>query len=789
MKSLSIKNMGGVTIVLLGVAVALLVSGCNQLEGEQGLPGADSATAEDGLPGTDGVPGDPGPTGAPFPGVLPAVITCSIEGVTIASKPVVRFSLRDQNGNPFAFLPANRIRFTIAKLVEFDNGEPSYWQSYINRVETVDADGPGNPGDTAIQANYETATAGTLTNHNDGSYSYEFSFDVASVTSPISVSYEPGLTHRVALQISGGGLPIENGTFNFRPSDGATTGLYSRSIVKNESCNECHGELRLHGSRTQVDYCVTCHNPGTVDANTGNIVDFKVMIHKIHRGKNLPSVVSGGSYAIVGYRDNTHDYSELGYPQDIRSCNKCHDPADSETPDAANWQNVASVEACGSCHDDKDFSGSPGPGQVGHTGGNPMPNTLCVFCHTSGGFADTVAASHGFPERVADEAAKFSYNIDSLSYSAPDLTIVYYVSDPTNSDAKYDLTDALGPMVAGNRLTVALGWDTSDYTNEGSLGKPSRALELNGLDIGAGLTATDNGDGTYTIVTTLPAEAQAAGTVAVMINGHPNVDVVTDVYPLTTASTQIPVPNEIAYVAINDATKQPRRDVVDVDKCKNCHGTLTLHGSGQTDRTDACVICHNPNNTDIYRRPVTAFNEGVVPGVETTDGKKEESIDFKTMIHAIHAAGKRDDPLVIYGYAFPPAENSGTEHVFSKSEVHFPGILNNCETCHLPGTYTVPLVSDVLPNTVNTDPAATTPADDNDSTLLLPADDFNVTATAAVCSSCHDNFLAKMHMDQNGADFGVLDIAVGMSSDNTEVCAVCHGEGRLVDVEVMHDMQ
>ncbi len=747
--------------------------GCTALEGEKGGDGTD---------GAQGDTGEPGPSGAPVPGALPTQLTCTIEGATIASNPVITFSLKDQNGNPYAFLKASNIRFTLAKLVEDNNGEPSYWQSYINRIETVDADGPGNPGDTAIQATYERGTAGTLTNHNDGTYSYEFSFDVANVTSPIPVIYEPGLTHRVAVQISGGGLPAEDGVFDFRPSDGATAGLYTRSIVKKESCNECHGELRMHGSRTEVDYCVTCHNPGTRDANTGNIVDFKVMVHKIHRGKNLPSVVAGGSYAIVGYNDNTHDYSELGYPQDIRSCNKCHDTADSDTPDAANWQNVASAEACGSCHDDRDFSGSPGPGQVAHSGGNPMPNTLCVFCHTSGGFPDSVAESHGFPERVADEAKKFSYNIDSLSYSAPDLTIVYSVSDPTNADAKYDLTDALGPLVAGNRLTVALGWDTSDYTNEGSGGKPSRALELDGLDIGAGLTATDNLNGTYTIVTTLPAEAQAAGTVMVMMNGHPNADVVTDVYPLTTASTQIPVPNAIEYVAINDATALPRRDVVDVNKCKNCHGTLTMHGTGQTDRVDACVVCHNPNNTDIYRRPVAA-------PAGTTDGKKEESIDFKTMVHAIHGAGKRENPLVIYGYAFPSAENNGSEHVFDTSEVHFPGILNNCETCHLPDTYTVPLASDVLANTVNTDPAATTPGDDSDPTLLDPADDLNITATAAVCSSCHDNVLAKLHMDQNGADFSVLDLVVGTSSDNSEACAVCHGEGRLADVKVMHGMQ
>ena len=92
-----------------------------------------------------------------------------------------------------------------------------------------------------------------------------------------------------------------------------------------------------------------------------------------------------------------------------------------------------------------------------------------------------------------------------------------------------------------------------------------------------------------------------------------------------------------------------RRSVVDiVNQCDDCHDQLTLHGDSRTDEPQLCVICHNPRNTDISRRPKNG--DGTVNVGITADGKKEESIDFKRMIHGIHSAAMREEPFVVYGF-------------------------------------------------------------------------------------------------------------------------------------------
>jgi OmcA/MtrC family decaheme c-type cytochrome len=70
---------------------------------------------------------------------------------------------------------------------------------------------------------------------------------------------------------------------------------------------------------------VLCHTPQTIDPDTGQTQDMPVLVHKIHRGEDLPSV-QNDPYIIIGNRQSVHDYSEVVYPQDIRNCEAAMTP-------------------------------------------------------------------------------------------------------------------------------------------------------------------------------------------------------------------------------------------------------------------------------------------------------------------------------------------------------------------------------------------------------------------------------------------------------------------------------
>ena len=674
----------------------------------------------------------------------------TIDGVT--GLVTVEFRLFDSANNliPIGGVTSSNIRFSLAKLVAGADGV-SDWQSYINTTETKEAGDPGNApdgtptpdGTTEIQATAERAstTGGVFTDNLNGTYSYQLSFDITNVTTPLAVTYEPGQTHRIAMQVSDN---VANAFVDFIPNALPTlnTTNATRDIVTNASCNECHLKLGLHGGdRIQAEYCVTCHNPGSTDANSGNTVNFMVMIHKIHAGEALPEVEAGGEYAIWGFNNTKHDYSTVVYPQDLRNCTKCHDGADAATPDGDNWKEVPSDAACTSCHgdpnDDPDTPDYPG-----------FPNLTPAQIETA----------HEIPAEVA--AAKFEYIIVSISDQNDNaqldpgdfVKVTFSVTDPTSGDLPYNiLTDPEFTAPGGaSRLAILVGWDTTDYTHTGSGSVPAQPVSIDPLSSGS-TPATDNGNGTFSVISTSTIPANVAGSGVVAIEGHPAVETTpgSGVYNL-----RVPVKNVFQYFTITGSTPVARRTVVDIDSCNRCHGVLSLHGNNRTNEPQVCVICHNANATDFDVRPADPAT--------AVDGKVEEAIDFKYMIHAIHAGeaaehGFRENGIVVYGFR---------SSVNDFSEVRMPAgtdNLKNCGGCHDGSSFEVPLDEDALPTTILTG------AD-----LASPNDDTNITPTASSCSSCHDSVAAKTHMSEEGGRFEFVAFApappVGGGGSQADLC-------------------
>ena len=255
----------------------------------------------------------------------------------------------------------------------------------------------------------------------------------------------------------------------------------------------------------------------------------------------------------------------------------------------------------------------------------------------------------------------------------------------------------------------------------------------------------------------------------------------------------IPVRSEVvdfAFLSVAAPTAavvaDQRRVIVDFEtKCKVCHNDksvdrngqpiprLSLHGGNRNENLKLCVMCHNPNQTDVPYRLVTA--DARTSGPETP-------LDMKTMIHSIHSGGFREKPFVVIGF------NSSVNDF---SEVRFPATLSNCLNCHVQsggkGTFELPLASSALGTTVKTGSTYAVPAGSSRTISVDPSDDLKITPTAATCSACHDKAEVRSHIvKKGGASFATLQRNIGVTVK--ERCASCHGPGKEKDVRRAHEI-
>jgi len=720
-----------------------LLFACSGDTGPAGAPGASGGT------GQIGPAGPPGPSGnAAVPIQSVDNINVSYDSVTVPAgggAPTVIVRLTDDLGFGLTGLPAANLRFTLAQLSAGQNGGSSEWQSYI----TKDSGGIAN-----AQANTETATAGTFADNGDGTYTYIFAQDLTAY--PAGPTYSETKTHRLGSEIrtnSGGflpeNIPANNAPYDFLPSGGAP--IETRLIVNNDTCNACHDNLEFHGeARFDIEYCVTCHNPYSVDGETasepwGGSVDMSVMIHKIHFGENLAN-----GYRVVGFGNTEHDYSNVKFTQDVRNCTTCHQESDVTVPQASNWREVQNRTSCGSCHDAIDWAAGGHPGGLVFT-----DDTMCADCHneTSGAVALHVPVAHEIPEAIAAEA--FAYEVIGVTNTAPGQvpTATIRVSNPEDGTT-YDINDPAGPFQIGSsRLNLDISWTSvalgnvdpnNDLARPADSGAPFAPLQIN-FQSGA----VDDGSGNFTKSASSAIPTGIMGSGLAVLEGRAAVDI-------DGSLDNLPVSSDTLAFAITDASAQDRRNIVDIDKCNDCHKNLALHGDNRSGNTEVCSTCHNPNATDVQRR-------GFVDTACFDDlGIVEESIDMKRMVHQIHAGN-----VGICGY-----RNSAHDY----TGVVYPGRLNNCEGCHLAGTY-YPVDPSIVPaTTINTGA--------DRSTLL---DDVAISPNTSVCSSCHTSDLASNHMTQNGGDFMAgKDDTGAISSSGSETCQLCHGPGATADVAEAH---
>lgn len=546
---------------------------------------------------------------------------------------------------------------------------------------------------------------GTWTDLEMGHYKYTFGTTLPA-NFDATATYTLGIYARRTLSdIIGKDYYADNIYKDFRP-DGQAAGAVWAAMDTSKSCNNCHNPLGLHGgTRRDVKNCVLCHNEGA-SLSSGNSINAEVFFHKLHMSENLPSVKAGTPYIVANA-----DFSHITYPQDIRNCTTCHETS---APEKDIWYTRPSRSACGSCHDDVDFATGKN-----HVAGAMADDSKCASCHVpdSGNeFDASIKGAHTIPLK-SKQIRGITAVIDSVSNVAPgkNPTVVFKL---TNTDDKSAIDgtklSTFSPMLAGNTASYY------KYFRE-----DARAKAV--FDAAKGTT-------TYTFTNAIPADA--TGTWAVSADIYRTVSIKradggADITGLRDAAL-----NPVKYVSTTTDAAVARRQVVDMNLCNKCHANLALHGD-QRKNIDECVMCHNPLESDVSRRPAAAG--------------KPESVSFQRMIHRIHAGEEMlTQDFTIYGFG-------GSKNNFN--EVTFPGDLKDCAKCHVNNSHRLPAPTTAGPVTTERD-------------YFSPQG-----PGTAACLGCHDSRDAAAHAYLNTTTFG---------GQPAEACGTCHGTNADWSVDKSH---
>jgi OmcA/MtrC family decaheme c-type cytochrome len=293
-------------------------------------------------------------------GVLVEII--SVEDTEPGDRPKVTFSLSDKNG-PLAPSALDRLRLSIS-------GPNKDFTFYVQETATDNLKRSGT--------NWEYRFAAALPDDAMGSFSI-------------------GAEGRKDAVIDKGGdetVETEDQMQNFIEPFAVTDDMAMdrRMVVDDAKCENCHANLSLHGGNRHDanGYCQTCHMPSATDARvrpegTGEpeSIDFRYMIHKIHRGAELEN-----GYVVYGYRSSLHDYSDVHYVGDLRNCDACHVEDSQQLPLPEGLESVVTprdrwspmlpeTASCLSCHDDES--------SAVHADSNSTDlGEACATCHGEG---------------------------------------------------------------------------------------------------------------------------------------------------------------------------------------------------------------------------------------------------------------------------------------------------------------------------------------------------------------------------------------------------------------------
>jgi hypothetical protein len=706
-----------------------------------------------------------------------------ITGAAIASDGTITvdFTVTDPRGLPLdvqgVTTPGSVSTSFIAAYIPKGTSD---WLAMIARVQKSPI--------TGNSANQPAADSGGTVTPSDTAYSYTFKTKAPT-------GFDRSQTVRIGVYASRDLSEFNLGTnyadtvFTFVP-DGSTM-TDTHDLISTQSCNRCHDPLAAHGgSRRLVPLCIMCHNPGgngvdTVDPDTGNSIDFRVMVHKIHMGSSLPSVQAGTPYQIIGFQQSVNDFSTVVFPADARNCQMCHEAgayprkstvgtagASAGLPPAPLHVSTDGTTITGGSDSADTAAAAAYPGTGDPTSGprgatviavsdaadpgqssEPAPvdanwwitrpsSAACGACHDnvnfqtgqnhSGGpvFSDSQCAQCHIPqgELPFDASILGGHAIPAWTPGLlPGVNFKLISVSGTAGKAPtvtFSVLDDAGKPIDASKmdlLNLVMAGPDSDYASVVS-------------ESATGATpAGGPGIYTYTFKSVIPANATDTYTMA--IEGYKNFTVLPGtVIAQTVRDVGF---NQLLPFSVDGSPVSPHPVENVQQDCNSCHYRISAHGTIRQN-VQYCLLCHNPNATDASQRPAAQ--------------NPPQSIDFPVLIHRLHTGdtaepGGQMTPFVVFGFGGRSNDFSG---------VRYPADLRDCGKCHVNNS---------------SDP----PVPDTRISVTNPRDFINPTPpTTAACTACHTIKDASAHA------------AAMTSSSLGESCGVCHGQGADFSVEQVH---
>jgi OmcA/MtrC family decaheme c-type cytochrome len=654
-------------------------------------------------------------------------------------------------------------------------------------------------------------------------------------------------------------------------SDADSAQFHGGSRNDVEYCVVCHTDQRKYG-RVEAIYdstnTFTSASTNTYRLYDNGIGNLPQLIHKAHLGGVL--AMKNYNYGGVVFNETTypqdirnctkcHDGSMTAQgnnwmttPNKV-ACGACHDGINFTTgkgvrlADAAKGLTATTIfppggyahppgpladdSTCLTCHKD----GGPAPVNKVHLPVTPPSSSNALFPAPFTGFADppvgynTVGTNANTnaawiasnQNRLPAGAIKISYDIKSVSRSAttgrPVMVFCLQqngVCKNLNSFATSTPNPATGQKEIWDNFMGAPSLYFVFAVPQDGIAAPAdfnasvsvylRSL-WNGAATGAkaGTLTGPDASGYYTATITgtlIPANAvMLTGGVGYSYNNKTSLPLTqTNLpdYPTSPSSASgltREMPNAAGGLIVIAPNKQVvangytgRRPIVADAKCNACHQELgaftedAFHAGQRNDGT-TCSWCHNPN---------------------TAGSGSGWSADSTAFVHAIHASAKRTEKYTWHAV-------SATEGFW---DVTYPGILNECEVCHLPGTYdfSASTSAAAAPNrpfryaatgtvsaagTVSNSPyvvggtnygsapsygASTGVVAQGASTNLV------ISPTTAVCTACHDSPLALSHISSMNGSFYAPRGTSTTSAGVAETCELCHNPGGVADIKTVH---